>query len=348
MEPLISVIVPVYKAEQYLDECVQSIRNQTYTNLEIILVDDGSPDRCPEMCDEYAKQDSRIKVIHKKNGGPSSARNIGLNAASGLYIGFVDSDDVIAPNMYERLLFGISGGNDIWAVKCKIKRIIDGTLYTSNFGKNTCEMVITPEDFLLKLVTDYFSSSVCDMLFDRRIFDNLMFEEGKKDEDLLFLYNCGYYVEKQKLSLRLINEELYYYRVTNDSICTSQSTPFLISVIENCQFMYYDAKKKNDNKLTECLYVKFAAAIFTFILQMSKHPIWRKQYFNVYHSKLFEFDRTLFRKYWGVRHRVGFIIAMYVPSLLQFLPIFKFITKKGICPPCELLKYDDLLLRSYG
>src|SRR5574344_2644299 len=101
MEPLISIIVPVYKVEQYLDECVQSIRNQTYTNLEIILVDDGSPDRCPEMCDEYAKQDSRIKVIHKKNGGPSSARNIGLNAASGLYIGFVDSDDVIAPNMYE-------------------------------------------------------------------------------------------------------------------------------------------------------------------------------------------------------------------------------------------------------
>ena len=126
MNPLISVIVPVYKVEQYLDECVQSIINQTYKNLEIILVDDGSPDRCPEMCDEYARQNSRIRVIHKPNGGPSSARNIGLNAASGLYIGFVDSDDVIAPNMYERQLFAIAGRNDIWAVKCKIKRIIDG------------------------------------------------------------------------------------------------------------------------------------------------------------------------------------------------------------------------------
>ena len=83
MNPLISIIVPVYKVEQYLDECVQSIRNQTYTNLEIILVDDGSPDRCPEMCDDYAKQDSRIKVIHKNNGGLSSARNAGLEVMSG-------------------------------------------------------------------------------------------------------------------------------------------------------------------------------------------------------------------------------------------------------------------------
>ena len=83
MNPLISIIVPVYKVEQYLDKCVQSIRNQTYTNLEIILVDDGSPDRCPEMCDDYAKQDSRIKVIHKNNGGLSSARNAGLEVMSG-------------------------------------------------------------------------------------------------------------------------------------------------------------------------------------------------------------------------------------------------------------------------
>ena len=86
--PLISVIVPIYKVEDYLDECVQSIINQTYTNLEIILVDDGSPDRCPEMCDEYARQDSRIKVIHKPNGGLSSARNIGIESSHGEWIYF--------------------------------------------------------------------------------------------------------------------------------------------------------------------------------------------------------------------------------------------------------------------
>ena len=89
---LVSVIVPVYKVEGYLDECIQSIISQTYTNLEIILVDDGSPDRCPKMCDEWAEKDSRIKVIHKVNGGLSSARNVGLDEASGDYISFVDSD----------------------------------------------------------------------------------------------------------------------------------------------------------------------------------------------------------------------------------------------------------------
>jgi len=104
MEELISVIVPIYRVEEYLEECVQSIRNQTYKNLEIILVDDGSDDQCPQICDRHAVEDKRIKVIHKKNGGLDSARKAGILAATGKYIGYVDGDDWIEPNMYERLL----------------------------------------------------------------------------------------------------------------------------------------------------------------------------------------------------------------------------------------------------
>ena len=100
---LITIIVPVYKVEKYLDRCVQSIVDQTYTNLEIILVDDGSPDNCPKMCDEWAKKDKRIKVIHKQNGGLSDARNAGLEKAKGKYVGFVDSDDYVAPNCFKIL-----------------------------------------------------------------------------------------------------------------------------------------------------------------------------------------------------------------------------------------------------
>ena len=103
-EPLVSVIVPVYKVEQYLERCVDSILNQTYRNLEVILVDDGSPDSCPEMCDAYAQRDERVKVIHQKNGGPSSARNTGMHTASGKYILFVDSDDWLHINACERLV----------------------------------------------------------------------------------------------------------------------------------------------------------------------------------------------------------------------------------------------------
>ena len=101
MNNLISVIVPVYNVEKFLVKCVDSILAQTYTNLEIIIVDDGSPDNCPAICDELAKKDSRIKVIHKENGGASSARNAGLDIAKGEYIGFVDGDDYIAKDMYE-------------------------------------------------------------------------------------------------------------------------------------------------------------------------------------------------------------------------------------------------------
>ena len=100
---LISVIVPVYNVEQYLDRCVCSILNQTYQNLEIILVDDGATDSSGRMCDEYAKRDERIKVVHKQNGGLSDARNAGLAAATGEYIGYVDSDDWIEPDMYEKM-----------------------------------------------------------------------------------------------------------------------------------------------------------------------------------------------------------------------------------------------------
>lgn len=102
--PLISVIVPVYKVEEYLDQCVDSIVNQTYKNLEIILVDDGSPDRCPEMCDSWAKKDFRIKVIHKENGGLGDARNVGIAMASGDYLGFVDSDDWCELDMFQEML----------------------------------------------------------------------------------------------------------------------------------------------------------------------------------------------------------------------------------------------------
>ena len=100
----ISVIVPVYKVEPYLRKCLDSIVNQTYRNLEIILVDDGSPDNCGRICDEYAERDNRIRVIHQKNGGVSSARNEGLKIASGDWIGWVDSDDWIEPDMFEYLL----------------------------------------------------------------------------------------------------------------------------------------------------------------------------------------------------------------------------------------------------
>ena len=118
-EPLISVIVPVYKVEPYLRKCVDSILAQTYKNLEIILVDDGSPDNCPAICDEYAEKDPRVTVLHKENGGQASARNRGLDICLGDYIAFVDSDDYIEPDMYSDMLEKlIETGSDMALCGC--------------------------------------------------------------------------------------------------------------------------------------------------------------------------------------------------------------------------------------
>ncbi len=103
MEDLISIIVPIYRVEDYLEECIESILNQTYKNLEILLIDDGSDDNCPKICDKYSEIDKRIKVIHKENGGIDSARKVGVLESKGVYIGYVDGDDWIEPTMFEKL-----------------------------------------------------------------------------------------------------------------------------------------------------------------------------------------------------------------------------------------------------
>ncbi len=133
----ISVIVPVYNVEKYLDKCVESIVNQTYKNLEIILVDDGSTDNCPEICDEWAKKDNRIKVIHKPNGGLSSARNAGMDSMTGSYIQFVDSDDYIKSNMIE-VMYGniIKGDYDVCVCNYSFIDESDNVISATDFKKS--------------------------------------------------------------------------------------------------------------------------------------------------------------------------------------------------------------------
>lgn len=127
--PLISIVVPVYNVEKYLSRCINSIRRQTIKDIEIILVDDGSPDDCPQMCDEFAKEDARIRVIHKKNGGLSSARNAGLAIAKGEYVGFVDADDSIEHDMYEKLTEVIQSENVDFVMADYTRVLSDGTTY---------------------------------------------------------------------------------------------------------------------------------------------------------------------------------------------------------------------------
>lgn len=181
----ISVIIPVYKVEAYLRKCLDSVVGQTYRNLEIILVDDGSPDNCGAICDEYAAQDQRIQVIHQKNNGVSAARNAGLAAAAGEWIGWVDPDDWIEPDMYEYLLRHVlEHGADI-AVCSRSERYRDRSVLR---GWEREQILDTEHALELLLKNDVMQNFLWDKLWRRELFDGLSFPEGRTFEDIALMH----------------------------------------------------------------------------------------------------------------------------------------------------------------
>ncbi len=188
--PLISVIVPIYNIMEYLPRCVDSICKQTYENLEILLVDDGSTDGTGKLCDELAVKDSRIKVFHKENGGSSSARNLALEHAKGAYIGFVDSDDYIEADMYERLYQGLSSCRKDGFQMAQIGR--DEMDEQGNLMADICTPpeepeAVSAEDFLRELLMHRGDCSFCTKLVDRKLFAGKGFPVGVLNEDFHLL-----------------------------------------------------------------------------------------------------------------------------------------------------------------
>lgn len=199
-ETLISVIIPVYNVEKYLVRCVDSILAQTYQNLEVILVNDGSKDGSGSICDEFAQKDSRVRVIHKANGGLSSARNAGMDAAKGEYISFIDSDDWIEEDSYERLL-GLMEKYQVQLV-CGGNWDVDGGTGEKTLG--VCpkkEALVTAEEFVGRMfLWDGCDSSVCDKIFHRSLLENFRFPEGQVSEDVAITYKIVLGAERAVLS----------------------------------------------------------------------------------------------------------------------------------------------------
>ena len=181
-EPLISVIVPVYQVEPWLERCVLSIRRQTYRNLEIILVDDGSPDRCGEMCDMFAREDDRITVVHQENGGLSAARNAGLDVCHGAYIGFVDSDDAIHPEMYSRLLDDIRTFGTSLAF-CQTFLCSDEGPAISFPQVDDLAECLSRDEIIRSALRENGWFSANTKLYQRSLFDGLRYPEGRINED---------------------------------------------------------------------------------------------------------------------------------------------------------------------
>ena len=205
----ISVVVPIYNVQDYVKACVESIRRQTYTNLEIILVDDGSTDKSNEICDEYAALDNRIKVIHKKNGGLSAARNAGLDICTGDYIGFVDGDDTIDEDMYE-LLYRNAVAYHADISMCK-ERLICGDKIYSRFRDTKVKIYHGFSDCIKELYLSCgLSISVCVKLYKKELFDNVRFLKGKTTEDGFIV--CDLLKKNTKMAVQYISKYNYIKR----------------------------------------------------------------------------------------------------------------------------------------
>jgi glycosyltransferase involved in cell wall biosynthesis len=186
MSPLISIIVPVYNVESYLERCVNSLLNQTYTNIEIILIDDGSTDNSPLLCDQFKSIDERVVVHHKKNEGLSSARNKGIEMATGMYIGFVDSDDFVAEDMFEKLL-DASMMNSAEISLCARYHYYDNGNTSSADTLPSAAIWSNEQAISNLLVWNKIDSSACNKLFKTSLFESKRFPIGKRCEDVFII-----------------------------------------------------------------------------------------------------------------------------------------------------------------
>lgn len=210
----ISVIVPIFCVAEYLSACIESIINQTYKNLEIILVNDGSPDSCPKICDSYALKDSRIKVIHKENGGLSDARNAGIKIATGEYIAFIDSDDYITSNFCEILLqTALKNKADI--VECDFVQFANGDpIICEQEHLKDKVLQYTPEEALSLLMKRIVNQVVWNKLYKKDLIAGVLFERDRKHEDEFWTYQ----IIGKAIKIVKIKAFLYYYRQREESI----------------------------------------------------------------------------------------------------------------------------------
>lgn len=216
MNPTISIIVPVYNNAPYLRKCLDSILAQTITNIEVIIINDGSTDHSGVICDEYAGKDDRVKVIHQENRGISSTRNLGVARATGEYIGFVDGDDYITMNMYKKMHEAcVETGSNI--AICKLGREINGELINNNIGDYYTKKMSHEEAMRELFKGVLYRFSLCNKLFKKECFDHVVFPEGRIHEDLSTTYRL-FANATQAVYLNVIG---YVYVKQKDSILTS-------------------------------------------------------------------------------------------------------------------------------
>ena len=322
--PRITVVVPVYKVEQYLVRCVDSILAQSYKNLEIILVDDGSPDKCGEMCDQYAELDNRVKVIHQKNQGLSAARNAGIDAATGDYISFIDSDDYVERRMIEVLYENLSTYQAQISC-CEHVDVYEGkTVPKPRLQNEACKL--TSEQALAK----YLLSSTVDLivwnkLYDIKLFVDLRFPVGKIYEDHFVTYRL---LDRAK-GIVHTKAQLYYYWKRNSSISgasfSSKTLQMREGLDEECSFIrekYPTIKRQIDLGYLfwiTVIYDKMISANAADAeLQREIRASVRRLFFDILRCADFDFER-----------KIQFYLLMVSPKIYK--KVYLFYIKRNRC-----------------
>lgn len=309
-KPLISIIVPVYKVEKYLHECIESILCQTYQYFELILVDDGSPDSCGEICEEYARGDSRIRVIHKKNGGLSDARNKGIEVAKGMYITFIDSDDYVW-DKYLEVLLSIALNYDADIVQGELTR------KQETLGKDsTTELTIFENEEIIRsfLLFEKMHVSVCKKLYRRELFEDIKFPVGRINEDTLTTYKL---LLKARKAIYISNI-IYYYRINPEGIMHSFFSPKRFEVLSVIDEMKCYAGLDVDKLSQEIEYYQMRIAIWLY------HECVLSRTIKKYKEKSIEIEQilkevSLKNPYLNLKYKMLLVLLKLSPTVYRWI-----------------------------
>lgn len=291
--PLLSVIVPVYNVEKYVGRCVDSILAQTYENLEVILVDDGATDSSGTVCDAYAAKDCRVLVIHKENGGLSSARNAGLDICRGEYIAFVDSDDWIEPDAYKNML-AVAWDLDV--------KLVCGGRYDVNSKTGEKKVGLCPhkterissEELVGRIFTwDQCDSSACDKLFHRSMLASWRFPEGKVTEDVPVMYRIVLGTDW----VAVYDQPIYNYYHRHGSITTAAVSDKTFHFLEHTDVIYPDILENHPAISDQARYLRIRALAYSALSIEVAGSDARKQYGDIYRCCCKE-----------LRHHSGFLL----------------------------------------
>lgn len=306
----ISIIVPIYKVEKYLKKCIDSIINQTYSNLEIILVDDGSPDNCPNICDEYAKKDNRIIVIHKKNGGLSDARNVGIEQATGKYISFIDSDDYITNDYIEYLYKLITSyDGDVSIILPQIFYDEQDRVIISN-KKEIIKVYDSKTALLTMLYQKEFDTSAWGKLYKTDLFNDIKFPVGKLYEDISTIYKTFLNSDTIVYS----NQKKYYYLKRKDSIMGRSFKEKDMDYIYQAESMY-NSVKFMDNEIEIAARCRLINANFSVLRKILSLHEKKNEYVKIILRNIKKLRKNLiFNKNVRIKTKIAIMMSCFVSS----------------------------------